>query len=70
MRASMPSNGLDPTLSDRIYGSIHNLTVALDAMFAEASPEALDRLRVATDELMRAAARIRLEVERLAQHRT
>jgi hypothetical protein len=66
----MPSNGLGPALSDRIEASFRNLVVALDAVAAAPAPEALDRLRAATDELMRAAARIRLEVERLAQERS
>jgi hypothetical protein len=40
---------------------------ALDAAIEEPSQAALDELREATDHLMRAAARIRLEIERLEQ---
>lgn len=61
---------LDRALCDRVKERFHSLMVALDAAYTEASPETLDRLRSATDELMRAAARIRLEVEGTEDVRT
>jgi hypothetical protein len=56
-------------LYERIEAEFRNLTAAFDAALAEPTPRALDDLRAATDGLMRAAAGIRLAVERAAQVR-
>ena len=69
-RNNSPSDRLDPALSKRIEGEFQSLMVALDAALAEASPTTLEQVRKATDQLMRAAARIRLEVERLGRYRS
>ena len=65
----MPSEveGLTPALRNRITAEFNTLMAALDAAAAEPDPETLAELRTATDRLMRAVARIRLEAERLDQ---
>lgn len=57
--------GLDPSLHDRLMDQIERFTDALDAAMANPTPEALDHLRKAADQLMRAAGRVLIDVERL-----
>jgi hypothetical protein len=58
--------GIDPSLRSRVESEFRSLLAALDAAVAGPAPETLEQLRMATDRLMRATARVRLEVERLA----
>jgi hypothetical protein len=71
MGSSTPwrNGGLTPSLRARIAAEFEEVTTALDTAIEEPSPAAFDDLRDATDQLMRAAARIRLEIERLEQNR-
>jgi hypothetical protein len=56
--------GIDPTVRDRLMEQIPVVTDALDAAIANPTDDHLDKLREATDKLMRALGRILLEVER------
>lgn len=62
-RASRPS--LDADIYDRVTSDIASFLVVLDVAVVEPSRGNLASLRVATDRLMRAAARTRLELERV-----
>ncbi len=57
-------SGIDPTLRDRVMENIRAVTDALDAAVANPDADALDELRKATDELMRALGRVLIEIER------
>jgi hypothetical protein len=62
--------GFDLNLKEGMTLEISKFLVAFDAIFAGATPQALNRLREATDRLMRVTARVRIELERgLAPHR-
>jgi len=52
-------------LRDRVSGDVASFLVALDQLSSVGSATSAAELREATDRLMRSAARIRLEVERL-----
>ena len=56
---------LSPSLRDRVASQMALFTQALDAAMADPSPEVLDRLREAADELMRATGRVVIEIARL-----
>jgi hypothetical protein len=58
------SRGIDPKVRDRVMEQIPVVTDALDAAIADPTDDALNDLRDATDELMRALGRVLLEVER------
>jgi hypothetical protein len=57
-------HGVDPALRDRVLGQIPIVTEALEAAIANPTDDNLDRLREATDKLMRALSRVLIEVER------
>jgi transposase-like protein len=62
--AAAADSGLDFRLRAAITVEISAFLVALDDAMGEGKTEALQRLREATDRLLRAAARIRIELER------
>jgi hypothetical protein len=55
---------LDPSLRERIVGRIEPFTDALDEAVVNPEPETIDDLHEAADELMRAIARVMLELGR------
>ena len=55
--------GIYPTLRDRVMENIRAVADALDAAVANPDDAALDALRAATDELMRALGRVLIEIE-------
>jgi hypothetical protein len=57
-------HGVDPALRDRVIKQIPIVTEALEAAVANPTDDNLDRLREATDKLMRALSRVLIEVER------
>jgi hypothetical protein len=56
--------GVDQALRDRVIEQIAIVQDALDAAVANPTDSALNELSEATDKLMRALARVLLEVER------
>ena len=56
--------GFNFSLREAMTLEVSALLVAFDAVVARPSAEAFDQLRSATDRLLRAAARIRIELER------
>jgi hypothetical protein len=56
--------GIAPDLRDRVMESIPILTDALAAATSNPTETALDALRAAADELMRALGRVLIEIER------
>jgi hypothetical protein len=56
--------GVDQALRDRVMEQIAIVQDALDAAVANPTDSALNELSEATDKLMRALARVLLEVER------
>jgi hypothetical protein len=64
-RAAAPEDALAAELRDRVSGDVASFLVALDQLASEGSAASAAELREATDRLMRSAARIRLEVEKL-----
>ena len=62
--AARAESGLDFRLREAITVEISTFLVALDDAIGEGKAESLQRLREATDRLLRAAARIRIELER------
>lgn len=59
------TDGLDPSLRDRLADQIERFTDALDAAIANPTSQTLDDLRRAADRLMRATARVLIEAQRL-----
>ena len=57
--------GFDSSLREAMTLEVSALLVAFDAVVTRPSAEAVDQLRSATDRLLRAAARIRIELERV-----
>lgn len=55
---------LDDLLCDRVNRAMADLKHSLDAAVAQPTAENLDELREATDRLMRAGARVLIEIER------
>jgi len=53
---------LDPAVRDRIMQRIGPLVDALDEGIADPTPERMTKLREASDELMRALARVMLDL--------
>ena len=65
--------GFNSSLRDAMTLEVSTFLVMFDAVMAQPSAVALDQLRTATDRLLRAAARIRIELERMlvaGAHRT
>jgi hypothetical protein len=62
--ASTNRRGIDPALRDRVMEQIPIVTDALDAAISNPSDDALDDLREAVDNLMRALGRVLIELER------
>jgi hypothetical protein len=54
----------DPAFRDTMTVRVAAFLVAFDGVVANATPEALDELRDATDRLLRATAHVRIELER------
>ena len=61
------SDGFDQALRERVIESLDRFVITLDAALADPAPETLDELRDDADRVMRAIARVRLEIERLAE---
>ncbi len=59
--------GLDPRVRERITGEIAAFLYTLDTAVGEPRPEAMAALRQSADRLMRAAARLRIELERVGE---
>ncbi len=59
----MPSS-LDPSLHERVVGRIEPFVDALDEAVVNPEPETIEDLQQAADELMRAIARVMLELGR------
>jgi hypothetical protein len=57
--------GFDFGLREVMTVEVSAFLVAFDAVVADSAPDAFDRLRGATDRLLRAAARTRIELERV-----
>jgi hypothetical protein len=58
-------SSLDPALRQRVDGDIAAFLTAFDSALADDTAESRARLREATDRLLRAGARTRIELERL-----
>jgi hypothetical protein len=58
-------SGFDAALRDRVTVEVSVFLVAFETVMAKPTAEDFDRLRDATDSLMRAAARVRIELERV-----
>lgn len=54
----------DDSLRDRVDRAIANFKHSLDAVIAQPTARNLDQLREATDRLLRASARVLIELER------
>ena len=54
----------DPRLRERVSTAMAEFERSLDAAISQPAPDALDELRESTDRLMRAAARVLMELER------
>src|SRR5689334_5279444 len=65
-RTASAQSKLTSSTCERIVGEIAAFLCALDAATGENSPEALNELRRASEHLMRAAARVRIEIESLS----
>jgi hypothetical protein len=63
-RSDDQRTALDPALRERVVGRIEPFVDALDAAVVNQEPETIENLREAADELMRAIARVMLEVGR------
>jgi hypothetical protein len=61
------NSGFDGVLRERVTESFNQFLKTLDATLSVPKPEALDALRDDADHVMRAIARVRLEIERLAE---
>jgi hypothetical protein len=58
---------LDESVRERVSRAVKRFNDALDEAFANSSPDNLDELRDAGDELMRATGAILIEIERMVQ---
>ena len=63
--AESRNEGFNFSLREAMTLEVSAFLVAFDAVVARPSAEAFDQLRSATDRLLRAAARIRIELERM-----
>jgi hypothetical protein len=61
------NSGFDWGLRERVTESFDQFLKTLDATLSVPEPEALDALRDDANHVMRAIARVRLEIERLAE---
>jgi hypothetical protein len=59
--------GFDWALRDRVTETFDHFLKTLDAVLADPEPETLEALRADADRALRAIARVRLEIERLAE---
>ncbi len=59
------NGGISSSVYERVIEQIETFSEALEEARTNPTDEALDRLRDAADELMRATGRILIEVERL-----
>ncbi|MBV9523743.1 MAG: hypothetical protein JO010_13165 [Alphaproteobacteria bacterium] len=66
-RAHARAGILDPAIRERVTGEIAAFIYALDRATMTATSAAVDELRSASDNLMRAAAKVRIELERNAK---
>lgn len=70
--SSAPDRGkqdvLDASLRDRVNHAMADLKRSLDAAVAQPTSENLDQLREATDRVMRASARVLIELGRRGDH--
>jgi hypothetical protein len=57
-------NGIDPALRDRLMRQVAAFDSAFEKAQNDPSAESLEALRQSVDQLMRAAARILIEIER------
>ncbi len=57
--------GIDPDLRWRVSSEIASFLAVFDTFLTDASSESYEQLLTATDRLMRAAARTRIELERM-----
>ena len=57
---------LEPDLRDRVMDEAHHFSEAFDRAVTQPTPDALQRLHQATDELMRAAGRVLIEAARIS----
>jgi hypothetical protein len=64
-RTKESSAFIDQALRERVDGDITAFLAAFDAALAHDTPESRSGLREATDRLLRAGARTRIELERL-----
>jgi hypothetical protein len=62
-------NTLRPAVHDRVKRRMTDFAEALDSAMTNPTPEALDRLRDAADQLMRATGRVIIEIEQLRGRR-
>jgi len=67
MHAESGLSGFDPGLRDMVTVEVSTFLVALDSVMVSPASVDFDRLRGATDRLLRAAARVRIELERFRQ---
>ena len=58
------SSSIDDRLRKRVNDAMADFERCLDAAVAQPSPQTIDELREATDRLMRAAARVLIELDR------
>jgi hypothetical protein len=68
----MPANnkvGLNWELRERVTDNFEQFLKTFDAALSAPGPEALEALHDDADRVMRAIARVRLEIERLAEER-
>jgi hypothetical protein len=63
------NGGFDWGLRDRVTESVEHFLRTLDAALADPVPEGLEALRHDSDRVMRAVARVRLEIERISDER-
>ncbi len=63
-RSSDQRAALDPSLRERVVGCIKPFVHALDEAVVNPDPETIDDLQEAADDLMRAVARVMLELSR------
>jgi hypothetical protein len=61
----LDTSGFDAALRDRVTVEVSVFLVAFETVMAEPTAKDFDRLQDATDRLMRAAARVRIELERV-----
>jgi hypothetical protein len=63
------NDGFNSVLRDRVTESFDQFLKTLDAALTDPMPERLDALRHDSDGIMRAVARVRLEIEQRLEER-